>query len=353
MDRPFESLYVGGGTPTLFPGELEEVLQRIPVTGERAIEVLPSHATPECLDRLAAMGFDAVSIGAQSFNDEVLRRLGRPYAAVRNARERFANVDVDLIVDVAWAKEQRLAKAFLEDVSACMEMGVDQVSTYPLMPFGKSHHDRRLEHAVLATATAIAEASGYERRSVWTLNRIGSAPYNSITRRRFLGMGAGSASLAGRDFFVNHFGVETYIADVVGGRLPIARRLHLGRWAGAAYDAFWQAYGGGLDFGMLRDSYGGAISAAGKGLALPPLMTGAATRRGEGIRLTRRGFGGYHDLERLVTYHFIEPLWAEILAEHLAEPGAGEGRASWVAEDKARRGRVWSIAERLLERPPC
>ena len=188
-------------------------------------------------------------------------------------------------------------------------------------PFGKSHHDRRLEHAVLATATAIAEASGYERRSVWTLNRIGSAPYTSITRRRFLGMGAGSASFAGRGFFVNHFGVETYIADVVGGRVPIARRLHLARWAGAAYDAFWQAYDGGLDFGLLRDSYGGAISAARKGLALPPLITGAAMRRGEGIRLTWRGFDGYHDLERLVIYHFIEPLWAEMLAEYKARRG--------------------------------
>ncbi|MDA8117733.1 MAG: radical SAM protein [Actinomycetota bacterium] len=363
MGRPFDSLYVGGGTPTLFPGELAEVLERIPVSGERGIEVLPTHATPERLDRLAAMGFDSVSIGSQSFNPEVLYRLGRPYGAeasrvaVSNARERFATVDVDLIVDVAWAKERRLAGAFLADVASCMEMGVDQVSTYPLMrfgytPFGKAHHDRRLEHQVLGAAADLAEAGGYERRSVWTLNRIGSPSYTSITRPRYLGMGAGSASFAGKDFFVNHFGVETYIGAVMDGRLPMAKRIHLGRWAGATYDAFWQAYAGGLDFTALSRSYGVPASALLAALSTPLVLTGAAKARGSQLRLTRRGFDHYHDLERFVTYHFIEPLWAEMLAEHLAEPDAAQGRARWVTEGEARRGRAWSVAERFFERPP-
>ena len=73
------------------------------------------------------------------------------------------------------------------------------------------------------------------------------APYTSITRRRFLGMGAGSSSFAGRDFYVNHFGVATYAEAVEHDRLPVARWLHLGRWGGAAYDTFWQAYAGGVD----------------------------------------------------------------------------------------------------------
>ena len=52
---PFTSLYIGGGTPTLYPDELAGVIRQIPVTGERAIEVLPNHGTPESgLDRLRA-----------------------------------------------------------------------------------------------------------------------------------------------------------------------------------------------------------------------------------------------------------------------------------------------------------
>ncbi len=241
--KPFSSLYLGGGTPTLYPEELAGVVGRIPVSGERAIEVLPNHATPERLEALARMGITAVSIGAQSFHDGVLRRLRRPHdgatsrAAVENALGRFACVDVDLIVDVEWEDEGEFPGAFLADVRACFDLRVDQVSTYPLMrfgytPFGAARHDRRREHAVLAEVSALAGQMGYERRSVWTFNRRGSAPYTSITRRRFLGMGAGSSSFAGRDFYVNHFGVATY-ADGRGARpaagRPVAPPGQLGR----------------------------------------------------------------------------------------------------------------------------
>ncbi len=77
----FTSLYVGGGTPTLFPDLLRRVVEALPVQGERAIEVLPTHGTPERLDQLRGLGFTAVSIGVQSFSDDVLRHLRRPHDA--------------------------------------------------------------------------------------------------------------------------------------------------------------------------------------------------------------------------------------------------------------------------------
>jgi oxygen-independent coproporphyrinogen-3 oxidase len=363
---PFSSLYVGGGTPTLYPGLLAAVIARIPLAGERAIEVLPTHATAERLDELAAMGFTAVSIGAQSFHDDVLTRLRRPHdasasrAAVENALGRFACVDVDLIVDVEWA-DTRVPGAFLADARTCFDLGVDQVSTYPLMrfgytPFGAARHDRHREHEVLAEVSELALRSGYERRSVWTFNRIGSAPYTSITRRRFVGMGAGASSFTGRDFYVNHFGVATYARAVEEDRLPVARWLHLGRWGGAAYDAFWQAYAGGLDARGLTEAYGPAVGAAARAGVAPLRLAGLARGGPGGCRLTPRGFNAYHDLERAVTYQLIEPLWAEMLAEHGRErPGCPDGAAStgarWAATERARAGRAWSAARRAFERP--
>lgn len=362
-DRPFTSLYVGGGTPTLYPDELAGVIAAIPVSGERAVEVLPTHGTRRRLDRLAAAGITAVSIGAQSFHDEVLRRLRRPHdaaasrAAVRNALGRFACVDVDLVVDVAWADADAFPGAFLDDLRACFALGVDQVSTYPLMrfgftPFGAARHDRRREHAVLAEAARLAASMGYERRSVWTFNRVGSAPYTSITRRRFLGMGAGSCSFAGRDFYVNHFGLAAYIDAVGRGRPPIARWLRLGRCAGGGYDAFWQAYAGRVDPVALAGSYGPALAAAVGGGLAPLAAAGLLRWTWGGYRLTPRGFDLYHDLERWVTYQFIEPLWAEMLAEHTRRPGDADGCASWVAPQRARAGWAWSLASLLFRRQP-
>lgn len=350
---PFTSLYVGGGTPTLYPEALERLVATIPTTGERAIEVLPTHGTLARLDRLAAIGFAAVSVGAQSFHDPVLHRLRRPHdaaasrAAVVHALGRFATVDVDLIVDVAWEDDDALAGAFLADVRTCFDLGVDQVSTYPLVrfgytPFGVARHDRRREHEVLHAAGRLAAQSGYERRSVWTFNRVGSAAYTSITRPRFLGLGAGAASFTGLDLHVNHFGLGAYCAALEEGRLPIARRFHLGTAGGAAYDAFWQAYAGGVDAGRLRRRFGapGVAAAA----VLPAMRAGGLVLPAPGgYRLTPRGYDLHHDLERWVTSSFIEPLWAEMLAEH------GD-TAGWAAPSRSRTGLAWRTARALLER---
>jgi oxygen-independent coproporphyrinogen-3 oxidase len=355
----FTSLYVGGGTPTLFPDDLAALLRAIPVRGERAVEVLPTHATPRRLDTLRAMGFTAVSIGAQSFHDEVLHRLRRPHDA-RTAREavvaaadRFDLVDVDLIVDVEL--DDRLAGAFLSDLTDCFALGVDQVSTYPLMrfgytPFGTTRHDRRREHEVLAEATRIAADHGYERRSVWTFNRPTSASYTSITRRRFLGLGAGASSFLGRDFLVNHFGVQSYVDALDRGQLPIARWLHLGPFAGSAYDAFWQAYAGRITPRAL--AAGSGARTRGIDLALAPLVAaGLVFRVGSGdsagFALTPRGFDRYHDLERAVTYRMIEPLWGQMLEEH-AQDGAP---AAWATPARRRGGAAWAAASRVFERP--
>lgn len=199
---------------------------------------------------------------------------------------------------------------------------------------------------MLAQVSGLADSMGYQRGSVWTFNRRGSRTYTSITRRRFLGMGAGSSSFAGRDFYVNHFGVASYSDAVEHDRLPVARWLHLGRWGGAAYDAFWQAYAGGVDCTALADSYGRAVAATARAGLGPLVLAGLLNRASSGYRLTPRGFDGYHDLERLVTYQLIEPLWAEMLTEHEALVG----RAIWATPQRARTGRAWSLTRRLCER---
>ncbi|WES65842.1 radical SAM protein [Microbacter sp. GSS18] len=366
---PFTSVYVGGGTPTLYLDRLQDVLALVPTTGAVAIEVLPTHGTPRVFDRLAGMGVTAVSIGAQSFHDPVLRRLGRPHdaaaarSAVAAAVGRFDTVDVDLIVDVAFegAESGTPAGSFLADVEACFDAGVDQVSTYPLMrfgyaPFGRAAHQRRREHAVLAEVGELAERMGYERASVWSFARSGAPPYTSITRRRFIGMGAGASSVLGEDFLVDHFGVATYSTAVEQGQVPVARRLHLGRWAGAAYDAFWQAYAGGVNLDRLGEDHGRVVRTAARTMLEPARWVGLMRREGASLRLTPRGFNAYHDLERAVTYALIEPLWGEMLREHLDEaadltPDVPSDDDFWARTESARSGPVWRMSRRAFERP--
>lgn len=330
LRTPFDSLYIGGGTPTLCLDELAPIVAALPVAGERAMETLPTHATPERLDKMQAMGITYVSLGIQSFDDGMLRHLRRPTTpednrrALENVAGRFACVDADLIFDVSFADPE----LFLSDFETCLEAGVDQVSTYPLMrfgytPFGKGRHDRQTEHAVLARAEEIAARHGYERRSVWTFNRRTAPNYTSITRSFYLGMGAGAASYTGRRFLVNHFSLERYIAKIDAGELPIARDIALPPAVASAYAAFWQAYTGEIDVDKLAACFG-HLPAIWWRTVFQILEACHWFQREDGVYLmTPSGRDHYHDLERWVTYHFIEPLWTEMMAEH--EPDARTG----------------------------
>lgn len=320
----YPSLYVGGGTPTLCLDGLEPLLGGLPVTGERAIEVLPQHLTPSGARQLARLGFTHVSIGVQSFDPAVLHRLRRPGTAAdaRNAVEsalaRFDCVDVDLLFDTGFDDPDVL----LADLACCFRYGVDQVSTYPLMrfgftPFGKGHHNRRTEHVLLRRATDLAAEHGYERRAVWTFHRPGSATYSSITRPYYLGLGAGAATFTRNLFLVNHFGLAPYTAAVGEGRLPVARAARLSHPAAAAYRFFWQAYTGTIPVHSEDPLLRHPVAVGLRGLAR---ALGWTRRRGDAVALTPPGYDRYHDLERWVTYHLIEPLWAELISEHSQSP---------------------------------
>jgi coproporphyrinogen III oxidase-like Fe-S oxidoreductase len=318
----FDSLYVGGGTPSLCLDELGSVVEGLDVADERAIEVLPTHATVGGVARIRELGFDYVSLGIQSFDDRMLRHLGRLNTAEENrlALERcvgaFGCVNADLIFDVAFVEPA----VFLRDFETCCRLGVEQISTYPLMhfgytPFGKKAHAPRHEHELLRRARELAARLGYERRSVWTFTRAGAPLYASIARELYLGCGAGAVTFTGADFLVDHFGLAPYERALAAGRLPLARRARLGPRRAAAYYAFWQLYAPGIDVARFERLFPGAGSVA------PLLATlrrlGYLERQRDGrLHLSERGFDRYHEVERWVTYHLIEPLWEEMLEEH-------------------------------------
>lgn len=316
----FESLYVGGGTPSLCLEEVGSVVGHLDVVRERAIEVMPNHATPRTVSTLHALRFDYVSLGIQSFDARMLRHLGRINTAEDNRRAlaatvgEFSCVNADLIFDVAFVEPD----VFLRDFEECCRAGVDQISTYPLMhfgytPFGRRPEQPRAEHELLGSTCELAGRLGYERRSVWTFNRRGAPLYASIARERYLGCGAGAATFTGQDFFLNHFGLAQYERALSSGLLPLVRRAHLDPLRAALYHAFWQLYAPGVAPEQLEALRGGRVVVA---LLRTLRLLGYLELRGGRLHLTARGLDRYHDLERWVTYQLIEPLWEEMLQEH-------------------------------------
>ena len=103
------TIYIGGGTPTVLPVKLlETILAALQAAfGEAAeftIEANPGTVEPGLFPRLRSWGVNRLSLGVQSFDDGLLRRIGRIHRAsdVRQAvaaarRAGFANISLDLM----------------------------------------------------------------------------------------------------------------------------------------------------------------------------------------------------------------------------------------------------------------
>lgn len=137
---PLQTLYVGGGTPTVLGQELvalvRGVTELIPLApgAEVTIEANPESLSRSLMSALADAGATRVSIGVQSLDDEALRLLGRCHdsrealAAIRTAVAAELDVSVDLMAGVPGVS----AEAWLEALHAVVDSGASHLSIYPL-----------------------------------------------------------------------------------------------------------------------------------------------------------------------------------------------------------------------------
>ena len=128
-DEPIKTVYFGGGTPSVLQiSQLQQIINSakkyfsFEENPEMTIEANPEQLTIDYCRNLKALGFNRISIGIQSFHDEILQFLGRKHSAkealqaVENAHHAgFENISIDLIYGVnernnaLWQKELETA----------------------------------------------------------------------------------------------------------------------------------------------------------------------------------------------------------------------------------------------------
>ncbi len=139
--RRVHSVFLGGGTPSLFEPEriadlLDAIRARVPLAAEVEITMEANPGTFEAgrFRGFGEAGVNRLSIGVQSFDDARLAALGRVHgggearAAVRAALDLFARVNVDLM----YALPGQDALAAARDVSIALDLGVRHLSAYQL-----------------------------------------------------------------------------------------------------------------------------------------------------------------------------------------------------------------------------
>ncbi len=237
--RRVETIFFGGGTPSLLPAEdlcaLLEVCRgafRVAPEAEITLEANPETVMPEAFVALRRGGFNRVSLGVQALHAGLLQVLGRPhtparateaFAAVRAAG--FANVNLDVMFGLP-GQSLRDWRRTLEGV---VSLAPEHLSTYGLTIeegtlFGRLHRLGALrlppEGAHLTMyreALRYLPAAGYRRYEISNFARPGFACRHNLTYWRqgeYLGLGAGAHGYLGGVRSMNQRLPAAYISAV-------------------------------------------------------------------------------------------------------------------------------------------
>ena len=132
------TLYFGGGTPSLVPIDLLNKFVKkfsLDKDAEITLELNPENGKIEYLSGLKEIGFNRLSIGSQTFDDELLKLIGRRHGSgdiiktVENAkRAGFENISVDLI----YGLPNQTLDGIKKDLDKFLGLGIQHISTYGL-----------------------------------------------------------------------------------------------------------------------------------------------------------------------------------------------------------------------------
>ena len=313
--RPFSSIYIGGGTPTvLSPLQLELLLKVIrehfPMNDivEFTVEANPNTVTSEKLSLLLAQGVNRLSLGVQSFSDDILQTLGRLHTgeqaadAFKLARTAgFRNIGVDLIYGIPGQS----ATHWEETLESAIALKPEHVSAYSLSLDEGSQFIREAEAGRFTMPTDEIVASMYERALI-KLNNAGYGRYeisnfslsgyecrhnmNYWDRGEYLGLGPSAWSFVSGRRYANISDTTEYLQRLSSGRFAIDSQETIGPVMAARETIFLRLRTmKGLDLLRFEREYGADLLRRLERNAVP-LKDAGLLRMTEGcLRLTDRG----------------------------------------------------------------
>ncbi len=242
---PAVSLFFGGGTPSLLEpdavGDLIAAARRglgLAADAEVTLEANPEGLDRERLAAFRAAGVTRLSLGVQSLDDALLRRLGRTHSAA-DARRAFAaaraagfeNVSVDLL----WACPAQDLGAWTRTLDEVLAWRPEHLSAYALTlepgtVFGRRPvadlPDEETQIAQFGCLVERAAAAGFERYEISNFARPGFGSRHNLLywrREEYLGLGPGAHGAFGGLRYVNLRAHTRYRAALAVERWPVER----------------------------------------------------------------------------------------------------------------------------------
>lgn len=243
--RSLQSVYLGGGTPTvLLVSQLTSLLKLIraawPVlsTAELTVEAHPASITTDDLMELADAGFNRISLGAESMQDQDLIPIGRfgrvrdTEAAVQAARTAgFHNINLDLMYGLpgqsvnGWRHTLELVLTLEPSHVSCYALTIEDGT--PLADQVAEHPTLRPDDTLLLEMESVAEDllthAGFTRYEISNYAKPGFRCQHNVlywTGGAYLGLGPSAQSYINGLRFGNIDNLDVYVDELVRYRLP-------------------------------------------------------------------------------------------------------------------------------------
>jgi len=245
--KSFDTVYLGGGTPSLLtPQQIETILKtvgkfyKIDPHAEITIEVNPGDVSLEYFRALRSLGINRLNIGIQSFDDQLLKFLGRRHSAsnalesMENAREAgFSNIGLDLIYGVhhqnikSWENTLQKAITLKPEHISCY-----QLSLAPKTPLYQIYQEKSIklpsneqQTKYFFTTSEILENDGYLHYEVSNFAREEclKSKHNMKYWQHvpYLGLGPAAHSFLDNKRWWNKAAVKTYLQEISAGNMPV------------------------------------------------------------------------------------------------------------------------------------
>jgi len=281
----FESMYIGGGTPTVMIDELCETIdlaRELFSINEVSSETNPNHLVPEYLEKLSGR-VQRLSVGVQSFDDGLLKQMDRydKYGCADEIVERikvavpyFTSMNVDMIFNFPAQTEDML----IHDVERIVESGATQTTFYPLMAspsverslartVGKVDYNREARYyRIVDELLAGGEDPLFTHSSAWTYNRFdynegdgSGAPASNpsagsgmideyvVQYEEYPAIGSGGITYLGNHLYVNTFSLREYGQAIADGKMSLMGRTDFNLHDRMRYRFLMQLFGLRLD----------------------------------------------------------------------------------------------------------
>lgn len=269
----FTTLYVGGGTPTVMPDALADLIGYIKELwqiNEISVETTPADLSPGIITTLKGIGVNRLSVGVQSFQDALLESVNRieKYGTGDEIAHRLKNLvgTFDTLnVDLIFGLDNQTLEDVRRDVRRIRDLGIDQVTCYPLMKrldelpgFRRWQKQMRWEKKAYRIIRDELLPK-YRASSAWCFSRdSGLVDEYIVEHPAYAGAGSGAFGYLNGSLTTNLFNLEGYMSRTGSGSLPTLFTRPFSPGEQFRYHLLMQLFRGIIDFKELRNQTGRA-----------------------------------------------------------------------------------------------